>query len=398
MGGGASSPAKSGSGSGSSKAGLPHTSIPGAEAFFDASFAQELIARAGTHRAEFRENLVGLPPVETLALGRPGGIAALALRSFEASAARDVFAVSAPSDALKFVACAEKADFFAIADGHGPDGAACAAFVRDTLEGNLRSAFKKGRERGINNPQAMHNAFLQTNADLLGAKLAAASGASSCAVLLSQSSNDGTRKATLTCGYVGRCRAIVVGWDARKNKLFAKPLDKGAHEPSVPEEKARIVKAGATVATSSGGASANGEPREGLLAILDTACGGDEIGDGTTELVFAPGGDGPGHNFSRCLGDPAARKLGVSGEPSVVDYRVRDHDEFVIIASDGVWDNLDAARIAAICEGEEDAVVVAHKIVAAAYTAQLDATPKRADDATAVVAFLSGVRKGPGAG
>lgn len=153
------------------------------------------------------------------------------------------------------------------------------------------------------------------------------------------------------------------------------------------------MKAGATVATSPA-SSADAEPREGLLAILDTACGDGAGGDGSTERVYAAGGDGPGHAFSRCLGDPAAKKLGITAAAAVVEYQVRDHDEWVVVASDGVWAHLTPDDVAATCAGESDAVVVAHKIVAKCAEAQIDAAPQRRDDVTCVVAFLHGVRKG----
>lgn len=185
MGGGASSPAKSSSGG--AKAGQPHAQIAGAEAFYDAAFSQDLVARAGTHRAEFRAGLVGLAPVASAALGRPGTISALTLRDSGRPAGVDKFYVSAPSDCLRPVCCAETADFFAVCDGHGPDGAACASFVRDRAEATLKKAFSKGKENGIQNKDAMRDAFVFLNADLLDAKLSAASGCSACTVMLSRS-------------------------------------------------------------------------------------------------------------------------------------------------------------------------------------------------------------------
>jgi serine/threonine protein phosphatase PrpC len=45
--------------------------------------------------------------------------------------------------------------------------------------------------------------------------------------------------------------------------------------------------------------------------------------------------------MSRSLGDLVVHTVGVSAEPELIEHAVESHDEFVIIATDGVWDVID---------------------------------------------------------
>jgi serine/threonine protein phosphatase PrpC len=55
-------------------------------------------------------------------------------------------------------------------------------------------------------------------------------------------------------------------------------------------------------------------------------------------------GETLGLAMSRSLGDAIVHKCGVSAEPEVLEHVVDDLDEFVIIATDGVWDVVDNAH------------------------------------------------------
>ena len=45
--------------------------------------------------------------------------------------------------------------------------------------------------------------------------------------------------------------------------------------------------------------------------------------------------------MSRSLGDSIVHKSGVSAEPEILEHTIEEHDEFIIIATDGVWDVID---------------------------------------------------------
>ncbi|CAE8631042.1 unnamed protein product, partial [Polarella glacialis] len=63
-----------------------------------------------------------------------------------------------------------------------------------------------------------------------------------------------------------------------------------------------------------------------------------------------PGLEKPGLAVSRSLGDGAARDLGVIAEPVVTSHKLRPEDQFLLIATDGLWDsvsNEEAVRIVA---------------------------------------------------
>jgi len=75
--------------------------------------------------------------------------------------------------------------------------------------------------------------------------------------------------------------------------------------------------------------------------------------------------------MSRSLGDHAVRSVGVIAEPVVSEHRLREEDEFMIIATDGVWEFLssqDAVDIVAkdLDNGQGSSVACQHLIEAAA--------------------------------
>lgn len=56
--------------------------------------------------------------------------------------------------------------------------------------------------------------------------------------------------------------------------------------------------------------------------------------------VFVRGRAFPGLAMSRAIGDQIANAVGVSSEPDVNVFPIEANDEFVILASDGVWEFL----------------------------------------------------------
>eukprot|EP00929_Paragymnodinium_shiwhaense_P068385 TRINITY_DN3437_c0_g1_i1.p1 TRINITY_DN3437_c0_g1~~TRINITY_DN3437_c0_g1_i1.p1 ORF type:complete len:533 (-),score=139.26 TRINITY_DN3437_c0_g1_i1:176-1774(-) len=89
------------------------------------------------------------------------------------------------------------------------------------------------------------------------------------------------------------------------------------HKPDLPEEKARIERAGGTVE-------------------WDGFC---------NHRVYAAGQGVPGLNMSRCLGDLMGHKVcGLSCEPEVVERDLEDDDHVLLLCSDGVWEFVKASE------------------------------------------------------
>ena len=56
--------------------------------------------------------------------------------------------------------------------------------------------------------------------------------------------------------------------------------------------------------------------------------------------LWLPDREAPGLLVSRAIGDDLATTVGCTAQPSVRRWRLHPEDEFLVIASDGVWDML----------------------------------------------------------
>nr|BAK07762.1 predicted protein [Hordeum vulgare subsp. vulgare] len=103
-------------------------------------------------------------------------------------------------------------------------------------------------------------------------------------------------------------------------------------KPDLPQEKARIMQCKGRV-----------------------HCLGDEPG---VHRVWLPDREAPGLAMSRAFGDYCVKDCGVISAPEVTQRRVTARDQFVILATDGVWDvlsNEEAVRIVAATPDREKA-------------------------------------------
>ena len=55
--------------------------------------------------------------------------------------------------------------------------------------------------------------------------------------------------------------------------------------------------------------------------------------------------------MSRSLGDSVVHQIGVSAEPEITERRICEDDEFIVIGSDGLFEFMNNAEIAAIVAG-----------------------------------------------
>ena len=89
--------------------------------------------------------------------------------------------------------------------------------------------------------------------------------------------------------------------------------------PSRPEERARIIRSGGYVAPSEGSTTP-------LRVWLDKDC---------TTVGLA---------MTRCIGDLNVKTIGVIADPEVNSYKITAWDEFLIVASDGVWEFIESVE------------------------------------------------------
>lgn len=105
--------------------------------------------------------------------------------------------------------------------------------------------------------------------------------------------------------------------------------------------------------------------------------------------VWLPHANMPGLAMARSLGDFCLKEYGLSATPQVSYIRLMEQDEFIVLASDGVWDvlsNEEAVRIVASTFPKEEA---AKALVHAAMRAwKIKHGAWRTDDCTVVCHFL----------
>lgn len=115
-------------------------------------------------------------------------------------------------------------------------------------------------------------------------------------------------------GNVGDSRVIVI--KETPNKYWTCQQLSRDHKPTEKDEAARIFEA------------------DGEIEKIE-----DDEGNWTGPLrVWVKGSDGPGLAMTRSLGDEVGTSVGVVCTPEVTEYKIKDEDRALIIASDGLWE------------------------------------------------------------
>ena len=155
---------------------------------------------------------------------------------------------------------------------------------------------------------------------------------------------------------IGDSRAIMI---KRANKLI--PLTKD-HKPFDSNEKKRIESLG-------------GEIKHSLGPLR----------------VYVKGENYPGIAMSRSLGDLVAKKIGVIDEPEIKEYEIDEDCLGIVLASDGIWDNLSNERVMEIfMKGFEEGTEkeVAETLESESRKICLD-KKENVDDISIVVVFIN---------
>ena len=133
----------------------------------------------------------------------------------------------------------------------------------------------------------------------------------------------GNRLAVSNCG---DSRAVL-GRRAPNGSYVAVALSHD-HKPDRPEERKRILSCGGHLGCRQ-------------VLVSQGARGPVTMPVGPCRVWYQYRGDTLGLAMSRSLGDSIVHRSGVSADPEVLEYVVEDYDDFIIMATDGVWDVVD---------------------------------------------------------
>jgi len=242
-------------------------------------------------------------------------------------------------------------------DGHGPHGHGVSGFIKQQLPMAIAEQLRCKGEAAAG--AALRAAFLEVQASLRAssAVINARLSGSTAVVSLLQG-----RK--ITTAWVGDSRAVLLrkevggGWRGI-------PLTQD-HKPNVAGELSRILAAG------------------GRVERLSDAYGR-EVGP---QRVWLPSSWVPGLAMSRALGDFVAHSVGVVAEPEVHSCELENGDEFLVVASDGVWEFMTCQDVADVAGGAQSAEEACKAVVGAANDLWSDMNEGVMDDISVVVAKL----------
>ncbi|OMJ86580.1 hypothetical protein SteCoe_11865 [Stentor coeruleus] len=183
---------------------------------------------------------------------------------------------------------------FAVCDGHGPEGHSVARFIKQNL-GNLVESFL------YNNPpeQALEYALSKLSDKLLDSNIDTSYSGSTIVCILVYGDQ-------IICANIGDSRAIM----ASKKKNWSCISLSQDHKPENKSEADRITEAGGRIKAMYG----------------------------KNLRIWLPDKDVPGLSMTRSLGDQVCRTIGLISTPEIYTRRMLTFDQFLILASDGIWE------------------------------------------------------------
>nr|GLL36832.1 probable protein phosphatase 2C 65 [Ipomoea trifida]GMD40030.1 probable protein phosphatase 2C 65 [Ipomoea batatas]GMD43300.1 probable protein phosphatase 2C 65 [Ipomoea batatas]GMD62774.1 probable protein phosphatase 2C 65 [Ipomoea batatas]GME08817.1 probable protein phosphatase 2C 65 [Ipomoea batatas] len=214
----------------------------------------------------------------------------------------------------------EKNSFFCgVFDGHGPNGHKVAQFIRDGLPSKLSVASKATGDKSHDVEKDIHHhpmfpkwksnflqSFKEMDERLEGEeKIDSFSSGTTSVTLIKQGEH-------LIIGNLGDSRAIMCTRDDT-DQLVPEQLTVDL-KPNLPSESERIKSCkGRVMATAE-------EPN--------------------VYRVWMPDQDCPGLAMARAFGDFCLKDYGIISVPEIYYRKISERDEFVVLASDGIWDVL----------------------------------------------------------
>jgi len=275
--------------------------------------------------------------VEVVAISKPGEDPGLKKQNQDNCFSFDFYALQDQS-------------LFSALDGHGPNGHLVSSFVKQYVPDLLLEHLSR---EGDNIPAALTETFLDVD-ERLGSSHVDCEFSGSTAVV------SFLKGRMLYTAWVGDSRGVL----GRKTKDGIEGIDLTIdHKPNDPEEKSRIQ-------------SRNGR----VERLVDEA--GEPIGPPRVWLQYAWI---PGLAMSRAIGDKIAHTVGVISEPGISVLELYPADQFMILASDGVWEFIDSQEAVEIVNKHAKLEDGVRSLVNEAYERWMQEEEGVVDDITATV-------------
>ena len=199
-------------------------------------------------------------------------------------------------------------NFYCVLDGHGENGHLVSQRCRAIFPQYIRSSNLD-----------MKRAFSIMQNDLNGCEFDVRCSGATCVL----ASLCGARLSVSNCG---DSRAVL-GRRNPNGSVTAHALTQD-HKPDKPEERKRILACGGHLGCRQ---VLVNQPGRGPVSMPVGPC----------RVWYQNKGETLGLAMSRSLGDAIVHRSGVSAEPETLEHIVDEYDEFMIIATDGVWDVID---------------------------------------------------------
>ncbi|WOL03200.1 hypothetical protein Cni_G11920 [Canna indica] len=252
---------------------------------------------------------------------------------------------------------------FGVFDGHGQYGAECAEFARDKLADIL-----SGDPRLMENPvETFDSAFAATNSALHDSEIDDRMSGTTAIVVL-------VRGDTLFVANVGDSRAVAGVCDG--HRAVAEDLSRD-QTPFRRDEYERAKLCGAMV-LSFGQLEGHKDPN------IQTWGDEDSDEDDDPPRLWFPNAMHPGTAFTRSVGDSDAGSIGVIAVPEVKVMKITENHQFLVIASDGVFQFLSSQAVVDMVSSVADPRDACSTIVAESYKLWLD-RDYRTDDITVII-------------
>lgn len=239
-------------------------------------------------------------------------------------------------------------------DGHGENGDLVAKYLRDKISENLicHPLFSKDLRRAIletirNVEKSMIQRFYKE-----------------CAFSGSTLSLCTIRDNRLVTANIGDSRIVLCSNDV----ATAITVD---HKADLPMERQRIENCGGRVMCRDYGDGFSGPAR-----------------------VYLRHADIPGLAMSRSLGDCVPHEAGVSSEPEFVERDIDPDDQFIIVATDGIWDHTTPQEAADIILHHSSPDAALSKLLRESYSKWINKVGGVMDDTSAIVIYLNSWRRG----
>lgn len=278
----------------------------------------------------------------------------------------------ANQDAFKVV---EKFDgkpeqlFLGVFDGHGVDGDSCSYFVRDNIEAELKRQMRKYPD---DFEKAYKESFIGVNVRMHEQDFDdSMSGTTAIAAFFTNTQ--------FTVANIGDSRAVVGEKKGKRVIAYSLSIDQ---TPYRADERERVKAAGAVVMSC--------DQLEGIVPYHENwgVNLGEELDNGgDPPRVWAPGKSFPGCAFTRSIGDAVAESIGVTAEPELLRKELTEEDQFIVLASDGVWEFLTNQSVADMIMKFSDPLDACRAVVAESYRLWLQ-YEVRTDDITMILAFI----------